>query len=126
MPVAEYVVAFLLLKPLLARYAERLCVKVDTPNEYTVITRTASPFPQHKGQPMFFGSVRLGKACVSLHLMPLYMCSMLTDSISPALRKRMQGKTCFNFRTAPSPELMTELANLTEMAFKQWGDKGWL
>jgi len=26
------------------------------------VLKTPSPLPQHKGQPMFFGSLRLGKA----------------------------------------------------------------
>jgi hypothetical protein len=33
---------------------------------------------------MYFGSVRLGKAYVSFHLMPLYMCPVLAKSIPPA------------------------------------------
>src|ERR1051325_3087739 len=88
---------FAALKALLAKYAKRLAVKVDTPSEYTLVTKTPSPFPQHKGQPLFFGSVRLGKAYVSVHLMPIYMCPALAKGMSPTLRKRMQGKACFNF-----------------------------
>jgi hypothetical protein len=117
---------FASLKPILARYAKRLTVKVDTPMEYTLITRSASPFPQHKGQPLYFGSVRLGKAYVSLHLMPLYMCPVLTESISPALKKRMQGKTCFNFKDDPDPALIAELKQLTADALKQWAERKWL
>ena len=96
---------------------------MDTPIEYTLHTRAASPFPQHKGQPLYFGSVRLGKAYVSLHLMPLYMCPVLTESISPALKKRMQGKTCFNFKSGPEPDLVADLKQLTAAALKQWSDQ---
>ena len=112
---------------MLAEYANRLVVKADTSIEYTLVTKSASPFPQHKGQPMFFGSVRLGKAYVSFHLMPLYMCPALASSISPALKKRMQGKTCFNFKTDPEPELGDRRADrLTEAAFQQWREKKWV
>jgi hypothetical protein len=82
---AEFNAVFAMLKPVLAKYAARLSVKTDTSIEYTLVTKSASPFPQHKGQPMFFGSVRPGKAYVSFHLMPLYMCPPLTKSISPEL-----------------------------------------
>lgn len=123
---ADFEAAFAALKPVLGKYAKGLSVKADTPTEYTVVTKSASPFPQHKGQPMYFGSVRLGKAYVSFHLMPLYMNPMLTTSIPPALKKRMQGKTCFNFKTEPEPELIAGLKLLTEAGFKQWGDKKWL
>jgi hypothetical protein len=123
---ADFDAVFAVLKPVLAKYAKRLSVKVDTPMEYTLLTKSASPFHQHKGGPLYFGAVRLGKAYVSFHLMPLYMCPDLTKDISPALKKRMQGKTCFNFRTDPEPELMAELKRLTEAGFKQWGEKKWL
>lgn len=75
---------------------------------------------------MFIGSVRLGKAFVSLHLMPLYMCPGLTAGMSADLQKRMQGKTCFNFRSIPSPELMAEIKQLTDVCLRQWAEKKWL
>jgi hypothetical protein len=117
---------FAVLKPVLAKYENRLAVKADTPVEYTLVGKSASPFPQHKGQPMYFGSVRLGKAYVSFHLVPLYMCPALAKGITPALKKRMQGKTCFNFKSAPEPELMAALTRLTEAAFQQWSEKKWV
>jgi hypothetical protein len=123
---ADFAAVFAVLKPVLAKHANRLAVKADTSVEYTLVTKSASPFPQHKGQPMYFGSVRLSKAYVSFHLMPLYMCPVLTKSISPALKKRMQGKTCFNFKTDPEPELIAELTRLTAAAFKQWSEKKWV
>jgi hypothetical protein len=67
----------------------------------------------------------VGKAYVSFHLMPLYM-SPLGGSISPALKKRMQGKTCFHFTTEPAQELIAELQQLTETSLRQWANKGWL
>lgn len=123
---SDFAATFTALKPVLGKYEKRLSVKSDTPMEYTVLTKSASPFPQHKGQPMYFGSVRLGKAYVSFHLMPLYMCPLLANSIAPALKKRMQGKTCFNFKSLPEPELMAELKRLTAEGIKLWGEKKWL
>jgi hypothetical protein len=123
---ADFAVPFTLLKSVLAKYADRLAVKADTPAEYTLVTKTASPFPQHKGQPMYFGSVRLGKAYASFHLMPIYMCPTLTRSISPSLKKRMQGKTCFNFRTVPEDETAADLKRLVEAAFLNWRERKWL
>jgi hypothetical protein len=55
--------------------------------------------------------------------MPLYMCPALHQSISAALRERMQGKTYFNFRSDPSPELIAELKQLAEDGFRQWTEK---
>jgi hypothetical protein len=123
---ADFADAFAVLKSLFAKYTKRLSVKTDTPAEYTLLTRSPSPYPQHKGQPLYFGSVRLGKAYASFHLMPLYMCEELTKTISPALKKRMQGKTCFNFKASPDAELLAELRQLTEAGVKLWAVKKWL
>ena len=123
---ADFSNAFAALKPLLASQANRLAVKTDTAREYTLVTKSASPFPQHKGQPMWFGSVRIGKAYVSFHLMPLYMSPELNGAITPLLKKRMQGKTCFNFKGDPGPEVIAELERLTEACLEQWRQRKWL
>jgi hypothetical protein len=44
--------------------------------------------------------------------MPVYMFPDLLDSVSPQLKKRMQGKSCFNFKGADET-LLAELAELT-------------
>jgi hypothetical protein len=123
---ADFGAVFVVLKPVLKKYETHMSVQADTPVEYTLVTKAASPFPQHKGHGMYFGSVRLGKAYVSFHLMPLYMCEELTRRISPLLKKHMQGKTCFNFKKTPEPELTDELARLTAEGFEFWREKKWL
>jgi hypothetical protein len=123
---ADFLPVFAALKAALAKYAKHLAVKTDSPVEYTLVTKTPSPFPQHKGQPMFFGSVRLGKAYVSFHLVPLYMSPALTAGVSPALKKRMQGKACFNFKTNPDKESIACLKRLIEASLKEWREKQWL
>lgn len=123
---SDFDAVFAKLKPVLGKYAKRLTVRADSPIEYTLVTKSASPFPQHKGQPLFFGSVRLGKAYVSFHLLPLYMHPALTKTIAPKLKKRMQGKACFNFRTDPDPEALAELRRLTEVGVREWAEKTWL
>lgn len=112
------------LKPVLAKHAKRLKVKTDSAVEYTVVSKTPSPFPQHKGQPLSFGCVKVGKAYVSFHLLPLYMNPAI--AVPPALKKRMQGKACFNFKASPEPELLAELKQLTDVALKDWKEKKWL
>jgi hypothetical protein len=123
---ADFGVIFSELKPALAAYAKQLAVKTDSASEYTLVTKSPSQFPQHKGQPMWFASIRRGKAYVSFHLMPLYMSPALTNTISAELKKRMQGKTCFNFKTIPAPELVAELKGLTRAGLEQWADRNWL
>jgi len=123
---ADFPAVFSALKPVLTKRAKRLTVQADTPVNYALVANSPSPFPQHKGKPLHFSSVRLGKAYVSLHLMPLYMCPVLTKEISPALKKRMQGKACFNFTNLPDPALVTELEHLVEESIALWSAKKWL
>ena len=114
------------LKPVLEGCAAKLSVKKDSAAEYAVETKSPSPFPQHKGHPLFFGAVQTGKTYVSLHLMPLYMSPKLNEGMSAELKKRMQGKACFNFKSAPDPALLRELKRLAKAALKEWGERGWL
>ena len=51
---AEFDGIFTVLKSVLASMCKRLSVKTDTGVEYTLVTRSASPFPQHKGQGLAF------------------------------------------------------------------------
>ena len=69
---------------------------------------------------MWFGAVKLGKAYVSYHLMPLYMNGPFANTLSAQLKKHMQGKTCFNFKVPPTPELLEELRRLTMAAADHW------
>jgi hypothetical protein len=64
----------------------------------------------------FFAGVRQGKRYVSFHLLPIYALPDLVANISPELRKRMQGKSCFNFTTIDEG-LMGELEALTKRSF---------
>ncbi len=44
--------------------------------------------------------------------MPVYMFPELLENVTPTLKKRMQGKSCFNFKTISEAELL-ELHALT-------------
>ena len=66
-----------------------------------------------EGKPWgYVGGTRLGKSYVSFYLMPVYASPELDASVSPALRKRKQGKACFNF-TKIDEGLLAELSDLT-------------
>jgi len=113
------------LKPIFEGYAEKLGVQVDKPGQYYLETKAAASSGPYKGRRLQFGGVKIGKAYVSFHLMPIYMNPKLQASISPELKKRMQGKSCFNF-THVDPTNIAELKNLTKAGFdefKSWGQK---
>ena len=79
---------------------------------------------EHK-KPLFFAGVREGKAYVSYYLMPVYVCPDLLAGMSPELKKRMQGKSCFNFRAA-DPRLFAELKALTKRSFERFKEAGYV
>ena len=112
---------FRALRALFAPYASRLTASADDANTY-MLTGAHS---RDLKQPMFFGGVRLGKNYVSYYLMPVYTNPELLSRISDALRRRLHGKTCFNF-TRPDPELFAELAELTEKGFKRYVREGFV
>ena len=105
----QFAEVFAALKAMLKKHERTLKVLKDEPGEYTLVTKSNS----HKGQPMWFGSVRAGKAYVSYHLMPLYFNPPMNALVPAALKKRMQGKTCFNFKSADK-DLFAELKKLTQ------------
>jgi hypothetical protein len=76
-------------------------------------------------QPYMFAAVRIGKGYVSYYFMPVYMNAALQASISPALKARMQGKACFNFKQ-PDPVLFKELAALTRSGHDSFKKAGYL
>lgn len=110
---AEASDAFAALRQILVPYARYFAVVKDNSESYYLETRE----PRYKGKPMFFAAVRQGKAYTSFHLFPLYLEPGMKKDISPALLKRMQGKTCFNF-TKVDEELFVELSKLTKSGFE--------
>lgn len=104
---------FAALKEILKPYEKQLRINTDKPACYAIEMRDIF----HRGKPLYFAGVRLGKAYVSYYLMPVYMNPPLMKQISPDLKKRMQGKACFNF-SAVDPALFRELAQLTSAGLK--------
>lgn len=74
--------------------------------------------PGLEGKPWgYVAGIRRGKRYVSFYLMSVYASPELMASMSPELRGRMQGKSCFNFTTVDEP-LFEELARITQAGFE--------
>jgi hypothetical protein len=67
----------------------------------------------------YVAGIRVGKSYVSFYLMPVYGLPELVDGISPELKRRMQGKACFNF-TRIDEALFSELASLTATGIERY------
>ena len=109
------------LRAIMAPYAATLDAKKDDETELYVDTRHI----QANDKPLFFGAVRIKKTCVSFHLMPVYVKPELLAALSPKLKARMQGKSCFNFTSSDRP-LLEELAALTEASYASYKEQGFV
>ena len=120
MPDAEVLAAlFTRLAAIFAPFRPPLVARTDQPGELYL---EAPPSPRHPSG-FYFGAVKIGKRYVSFHLMPVYVHPDLLDDISPGLRKRMQGKSCFNF-TKPDEAIFGELERLTAAGFARFQEDG--
>jgi hypothetical protein len=94
------------LRDILLPYGRDYVITRDDPGGVTL------EVPGLEGKPWgYVAGTRVGKRYVSFYLMPVYASAELSDSVSPALAKRRQGKSCFNFTTLDEP-LLAELEGL--------------
>jgi hypothetical protein len=118
---AAFPAVFQALRALLAPHAPRLLVKSDTAENYYLDTAII----QKNKLPLFFGAVQIKNNYVSFHLFPVYVFPELLASISSELRKRMQGKSCFNFTAVDEP-LLEELGRLTDAGMRRFEEAGYV
>jgi hypothetical protein len=100
-------------KQVLEPFLGEIRVQTDKPGNY----HTEIPGMFHRGKPLYFAGLRTGKNYVSFHLLPVYGAPELLKGMSPALKKRMQGKACFNFTTVDEA-CFAELGRLTAAGLK--------
>ena len=98
--------------------------KVDEPTPQTSYLLLGAATEKYPGG-LMFGAVNVGKRYVSYHLMCVYMAPGLLEGMSPQLRRRMQGKSCFNF-TKVDEALFDELSAITARGRQLYADRGWL
>ena len=91
----------------------------DDARKYYLVTNSKS------WRPMFFGAVVMFPRYASYHLMPLSACPEPARTVSSGLKKRMQGKSRFNFR-APDEVRFAELGELTRAGVEKYRAKNWL
>ena len=115
---ADLKAVLMALREVMEPYAVGLERKTDTPTELY-------PEAEHlkTGELLLFGAVQLKKNYVSSHLTPLYTDPDLLGAVSLELKKRMQGKSCLNFKTV-DPALFSQLAALTGASLERYRPNG--
>jgi len=107
---------FAALREILKRFIGKdLAVQTDKPGNYHL----EAPFILHRRKPLYFAGIRMGKNYVSFHLLFLYFNPAALKAISPMLKKRMQGKACFNF-TAIDEACFAEIRQLMADGLKRY------
>ncbi len=109
----DFTAAFTALSKILAPYRAKSHVKTDTPDNLYLET------PGPGGKPEFFAGVQVKKSYVSFHLFPLYTHPALLQEVPDVLRARMQGKSCFNFKSTDAAQITA----LTALTKKAWAAK---
>ncbi|KAA3646221.1 MAG: hypothetical protein DWQ07_08340 [Chloroflexi bacterium] len=106
------------LKSMLTGYAKKMDVAVDKDDGYGLNVKEEYA----KGQ-NFFAAAQVRKNYVSYYLMPVYLYPELLEDMSPELKKRMQGKSCFNFSKVEEGT-MAELDALTKKSYEKFVAEG--
>ena len=109
------------LRKLMQPFAATLDYKSDEPGNLYIDTIHI----MKNKKPLFFGAVQTKKNYVNYRLMPVYVNPSLLDFASSELRKCMQGKSCFNFKSV-NKVLFEELGTLTKVGYQLFRDEGYV
>ena len=100
---------------LLGKHKDKLSVGIEKPGTIWMSVNGET----YRGKPLYYAGVRMGKNYVSYHLVTVYLNKV---RMSPELKKRMQGKGCFNFASMDE-KLFSELDQLTVAGLKNYSGK---
>lgn len=117
---ADFQTLFERIRPMFAAHEAAAVPKADKPDAYYLDTHEVRA---KDGYRTAFGGVEIKKNYVSAHVFPVYTDPSLLDGISPALRKRMQAKSCFNFKKVEEP-LLAELQRLIDTGAERYKAEG--
>lgn len=118
---AQFQPVFDALKAYLVACQAGLIVDKDNTTGFSLNT----PYVARYKKELFFGAVQIKKNYVSYYLMPVYVFPDLLANVSPELKRRMQGKSCFNFKKI-EPALFEELAGLTRRCHARFAAEKYL
>ena len=119
----DFQLIYSIFKDMLNHYSgASLHLRAGKPDQCELI---GPPTTRSQSKEVWFGGARIGKRYVSYHLMPIYVFPDLLETISPELKQRMQGKSCFNF-TRVDEQLFQELTKLTKHGYERYKKEGWI
>lgn len=126
----EFESIFVTLRAILQQHGGTLSIADNTSDRYCLEGRvgpaTLKAWDGKVKRPMIpVAWVEIGKASVSYHLMGVCENAKLRDGMSKELKARMQGKTCFNFKSN-NKMLFAELEQLTVQGIAAFRKAGYI
>jgi hypothetical protein len=115
---SEFEAVYRALRRILKPYDKKVQIVKDEPGDYLSQSKSV----RYRGKPVMFVAITT-KSYVAFHLFPVYMFPKLLNGVSHGLKKRMQGKACWNFKTSDDA-LFEELAGLVNSSFERFADLG--
>ncbi len=112
-PSPDFSIVFARLRAILQEHASRFVVSADRADYYCL----QIPYSQKFKKAFPVAWVKVSKSYASFHYMPIYFAPALQKTLSAGLKARMQGKSCFNFRSVDE-KLFDELRRLTAKGFE--------
>jgi len=109
----EFPIVFSRLRGILQEHASKFTITSDTADHYCL----EIPFSPRFKKRFPVAWAKVSKSYVSLHYMPMYFLPGLQKTLSAKLKARMQGKSCFNFKSVDE-ELFQELRELVSRGFE--------
>lgn len=114
---SEFQPVFERLREILKGHAKNFMIGRDTADHYSLDAKIGPAtlkmwHGKVKTETIPVAWVQIGKTYVSYHLMGVYGNPKLLDKYPADLRARMQGKSCFNFKTVDEV-MFKELEQLT-------------
>lgn len=122
---SELVEVFQKLKEILKKYEPPFSHKIDTDAGYDLWSFRAVEMFGRKYPEVYFGGIVLRGKYISLYNMAIYMNKKLTENLSPALKKKLSGKSCFHL-TELNDSMISEIEGLFENSYQYYKDNNWL
>ena len=116
----EFQALFERIRAMFRKHEPSCVLRCDEPGRYYLDTNEVRA---KDGYRTMFGGVEIKKNYVSAHLMPVYLHRDLLDGVGDGLRKRMQGKSCLNFKKIDEGQL-TELEALIDEGHARFSADG--
>jgi len=118
---ADLTAIFEQLRLVMQKHARDLEVIKDVKGDYSL----NGDYSEQYRKVIWFGGAKKMKNDVSYHLIAVYACPQLCTDLSPELRRRRHGKSCFNF-TQLDDATIEELSAVTARSVEGFRKAGWL